>query len=163
MTQIEAGLLMLALMALALGLAYWGWWRRRQRYAHLQGSILRDMPLGEALLRSPALYVATTLQDEPLERVPVGPLAYRAKAELAVHSEGLVVSIPGQHSFVMPTTSGLTAGVATWTIDRVVEPEGLLMVRWTLGDVPVDSYFRVTDRDPAALISTINQVSKGRQ
>lgn len=161
MTQVEAGLLMLALMVLALGLAYWGWSRRRQRYAHLQSSLLFSVPPGEALVHSPALYVATTLHDQPLERVPVGPLAYRARAELEVHHEGLVVSIPGHTPFVMPAAGGLQAGVATWTIDRVVEPGGLLMVRWLLGEVPVDSYFRVVDRDPATIISAINQVSKG--
>ena len=162
MTQLEAGLIMLGAMVLALGLAFWGWRHKRNRYSHLIGSIQTALPSGEALTRVRALYVATTLADEPLERVAIGPLAYRAKAQLSLYREGLVVSIPGENAFLIPAASGVEAGRATWTIDRVVEPGGLVLIRWKLGETSVDSYFRLVDSDMDCLLSMVNGLQKGR-
>lgn len=161
MTQIEAGSLMLALMALALGLAWWGWRRKKAKFSHLTGYLSWEVPSGTPVFASPSLYVATTISGEPLERVAIWPLAYRSKAQLSLFPSGLSVSLPGQPSFLIPRGSNMQAGVATWTIDRVVEPEGLLLVQWTLGPERVDSYFRLVDGDSSRLISMINEGEKG--
>lgn len=163
MTQVEAGSLMLALMALALGLAWWGWRRKQSKFAHLGQYLVFDTPTEQSLFDSAALYVATTLSGQPLERVAVGPLAYRAKATLSLFPSGLSVSIPGQRPFLISQESDIHAGVATWTIDRVVEPEGLVVVQWSLGPETVESYFRLVDGDSSHLISMINGSRKGIQ
>jgi hypothetical protein len=160
-TQEIAGSMMLALMVLALGGAFWGWKRRQARYAGLAADIRRDVPAGAALFQVPALYVATTETDNPLERVAAGPLSYRSRAMLGVHPEGVSVSIPGQAAFLMPSTPGIRAGLATWTIDRVVEPEGLVMVRWHLGGREIDSYFRIVDGSPDDFVSAVGTIGKG--
>lgn len=161
MTQEIAGSMMLALMVLALAGAFWGWKRRQARYAGLAADIRRDMPTGVALLQVPALYVATTETNNPLERVAAGPLSYGSRALLGVHPEGLAVSIPGQAPFLMPSEPTIRAGLATWTIDRAVEPDGLVMVRWHLGGREIDSYFRIVDGSPEDFVSAVGAIGKG--
>lgn len=155
MTQEIAGSMMLALMLVALVAAGWGWYRRVKRYSPLAASLRFEEPSSEPTLHVSALYVATTEADKPLARVAAGPLAYRSKASVAVHPEGVVVKLAGSESILFPRSLALRAGLATWTIDRVVEPGGLLMVRWELGDVEVDSYFRIVDGDVNQVVAAI--------
>jgi len=161
MNQEQAGLIMLALMVLALGLAWWGWRRRLNRYRPLADALIWWEPSADAHWVTPALYVATTEADKPMERVAVGPLAYRSKVTVGVFDRGLSVSFPHGKSLLLPATGELRAGLATWTIDRVVEPDGLVMVRWRLGEKLVDSYFRVVDGDATAMITGIDALAKG--
>jgi hypothetical protein len=160
MTQEIAGSMMIALMLLSLALALWGWRRRVVRYRGEAEALVRDVPTSDAVFAVNALYVATTEAGDPLERVAAGPLSYRAKARLAVHPEGLVVRIPGEDAVVFPA-EGLEAGRATWTIDRVVESDGLAMVRWKLAGRDVDSYFRIVDGDAGMFVDALGRVGKG--
>ena len=160
MTQEIAGSMMMALMVVSLGLALWGWRRRVARYKGEAQALIRDVPASTADFVINALYVATTEAGDPLQRVPAGPLSYRAKARLAVHPEGLVVRIPGEDAVVFPA-EGLEAGRATWTIDRVVESDGLTMVRWRLAGRDVDSYFRIVDGDAGMFVDALGRVGRG--
>jgi hypothetical protein len=160
MTQEIAGSMMIALIAVSLGLALWGWRRRIVRYEGEAAALVRDVPDSAAVFAISALYVATTEAGDPLQRVAAGPLSYRAKARLALHPEGLVVRIPGEDAVVFPV-EGLEAGRATWTIDRVVEADGLAMVRWRLAGRDVDSYFRIVDGNAEAFIDALGRVGRG--
>lgn len=96
--------------------------------------------------------MATTLADQPLERVAVHGLGFRARATAAVHLEGLVLGVQGQERILIATESLRGAGRATWAIDRVVERDGLILIGWMLGDTPVDTYLRVPDPAAAAAL-----------
>jgi hypothetical protein len=49
---------------------------------------------------------------------------------------------------------------ATVTIDRVVEPGGLIRIAWTADeDTVVDSYLRLTTGDPKNLISDLQRLT----
>jgi len=161
MNQEQAGLIMLALMVVSLGLAWWGWRNRQKRYQPHSDALNWWEPTGESSYSCTALYVATTEADSPMERVAAGPLAYRSRVRVGIYPEGLSVEFPGKNAILFPAKTGLEAGEATWTIDRVVEPGGLVMVRWMLGDKSVDSYFRIVDGDQNAVISGINALVKG--
>jgi hypothetical protein len=54
----------------------------------------------------------------------------------------------------------IQAGLATWTIDRAVEPEGLMMVRWQLGEQEVESYFRIVDGDVRVVVDAISSLQE---
>ena len=161
MTQEIAGSMMLALMVLALFGAWWGWQRRTKRYSPLTSALTLHEPTQRPSYETAALYVATTESEDPIQRIPLGPLAFRAKCTISLYPEGLSVQVPGQPAVLIPRADGLQAGLATWTIDRVVEPDGLLMVRWSLGDHVVDSYFRVVDGDAGRIIHDLNTPTKG--
>ena len=158
MTQEFAAVIMIALAGVLLGLAWWGWRNRTQRFRHLEGSLVRAVPTSSSLLDFSGLYVATTVADQPMNRIPVGPLAFRAKAHFSVHPEGVVVSPQGESSVLLDSSGGLKAGKATWAIDRVVEPDGLVMIRWDWGGTGVDSYVRIVESDAATVIRAINSV-----
>ncbi|MDO8337138.1 MAG: hypothetical protein Q7T15_02650 [Microcella sp.] len=137
--------IIVAVVLLALALMLIGWRRRAGRQADIGAPRPVPVAIGEASIRVPVLYVATTRAGAPLDRVAVHGLGFRARGEIAVHPEGAVIAIDGRAPWFVERGDARGVGRATWTIDRVVEEGGLVMLAWTLGEAPVDSYFRVTD------------------
>ena len=142
--------IVLAFLLLLLALMLFGW-RRRQRS---QAGFPRPLPLpddfGPETLSAPAFYVATTVAAEPLNRISVAGLGYRARAAVGIAAQGLRLSIPGQEAIHIPAADILSVEKATWAIDRAVEQDGLILLRWALGEpgtarTEVDSYLRITD------------------
>lgn len=135
-------------------------WRARQRR---QASLVRALPvprdIGDELISLELLYVATTLAGEPMNRVAVSGLGYRARASITVATAGIVLSLAGEPDAFIPRSELRGVERATWTIDRVVETGGLVCVSWMLGDTAVDSYLRVVQPpDPSALIAAIETI-----
>jgi len=158
--QEQAGLIMLAVAAVALGLVAWGWWNRKHKHAHWAQHLVTALPTSIPSSHLEGLYIGTTEESKPLERIAIGPLAFRSKVALAFHPEGIVFDAPGFFPFLIPASSDIEAGLATWTIDRVVEPDGMVMIRWSLGEHRVDSYFRLRDSPPSVLIDAIKQLGE---
>jgi hypothetical protein len=124
-----------------LGSMALSWWARKKRqsgYAQLE-----RMPddLGTTLGEFEGLYLATTPAGEPLNRIAVRGLGFRARTTLIVTTVG-VVFIGDRF---IPATSITGVSRASWTIDRGVEPDGLNVISWTLGEAHIDSYFRLDD------------------
>jgi len=113
--------------------------------------------LGEELARESALYVATTLAEQPLERVVVEGLAYRAKGELRVTRGGVVLDLAGSAPAFIPVADIRGVGLASWAIDKGVGEGGLVFIRWMLGDTAVDSYFR--PEEPERLLDQLTVLS----
>lgn len=142
------------------GLAF-GWRARRRRQSGLPALATPPEGLGTAPFVADGFYVATSRADAPTDRIAVRGLAFRGRAGVAVHPEGVVLGIAGQPDAFIPKASITGVGTATWTIDRVVGTDGLVFVRWTLGDVEVDTNLKVAD--PGALLAalaTLTPVSK---
>ena len=146
------GIVVLVFAGLALG-----WRARRRRQAGLPALATPPVSLGAALASADGFYVATTRAESPTDRIAVRGLGFRARAGVAVHPEGVVLSIAGQPDAFIPTTALDGVGRATWTIDRVVGKDGLVFVRWTFGDVLVDTNLRVTD--PDALVAALESIA----
>ena len=156
-------LIVLAFLALLLALMVLGWRARQRR----QSAIARPLPppesLGEIHGTFDGFYVATTVAGEPLNRIAVRGLGYRARASVTVAASGIILSLRGEPDAFIPTASLREVTRATWTIDRVVENGGLVLVAWTLGDTPVDSYFRLPDPDALLdALALIFPISTGR-
>jgi hypothetical protein len=149
---------MIALAALALLAMLVAWRRRLRRDAGLAA------PLGvpehaEVLDRHEVLYVSTTKHDQPLERLAMSPLAYRARGEVAVTDRGLALCLDGAPTVFLAKERLAGVDRATVTIDRVVEPGGLVRVAWNAADdTLVDSYLRLTDGDPKNFISELQRL-----
>lgn len=163
MTRELAAVLMLALLALLLFLIWRGWNRRTGRYSDLP-----DLPAAESISGAPEtvfalLYVATTEADAPLERIARRPLAFRAKARLGIGPAGIWLDIPGESSVVLESSALLGVGRATWTIDRVVDSDGLIVLRWQWGPRTVDSYFRSVDYPADDIVNAIDQTIAASQ
>ena len=138
-------ILVLGLLALLL-LGMWLAWRARVKR---DSGVSAGEPLPESgvhpIVSTDVLYVATTKAGQPLERLAIRGLAFRARAELAVATEGVVLSVPGQEPIFLPADSIRSSRPATWTIDRVVESDGMIAITWRSGETDADSYVRVID------------------
>jgi hypothetical protein len=142
------GILVLVFAGLALG-----WRARRRRQAALPALAAPPAGLGAASIVDDGFYVATTRAESPTDRIAVRGLGFRARATVAVHPEGVVLGIAGQPDAFIPKAAIDGVGRATWTIDRVVGRDGLVFVRWTLGDLLVDTNLRASD--PDALVTAL--------
>jgi hypothetical protein len=129
-------LLLLALMALG--------WRLRQRR---QGDVAKPQTApaepGPVLDTFEGKYVATTSSGDPLDRIAVHGLGFRGNVTVVVTETGVLLQIPGTNDLWIPATDVLDLRRATWTIDRVVEKDGLHVIEWTLGDRAVETYLRM--------------------
>lgn len=147
MDRVLPTVVILAIVALVfVGLAL-GWRARRRRQADLPALEAPPATLGAPVLESDGFYVATTLADAPTDRVAVHGLGFRARAGITVVPEGVVLALAGRPDAFIPRASIAGVGRATWTIDRVVDRDGLVFVRWALGATLVDSYLRTADPD----------------
>lgn len=156
MSQQLAGAIMIAFAVAVIGLMVWGWSARRRRDAQIEVPI--GEPVGSAIFTANGFYVATTKHDEPLNRIATRPLAYRSRADISVTEAGFALSLPGEKPVFVPASHIVGAGRATWTIDRVVERDGLVLVAWSDGTQILDSYVRLQDDDPVALVAAIDEV-----
>lgn len=134
-------------------------WRRRLRRDSGYTAPLGVPEHAEILSRHEVLYVSTTRHDEPLERLAIRPLAYRARGELSLTDRGVALSLDGAPTVFLPKEKLAGVDRATVTIDRVVEPGGLIRLTWTVAaGVPVDSYLRPTAGTPDSLISELERL-----
>jgi hypothetical protein len=148
--------LITALFAMAVLLVMLLAWRRRLRRDSGLTAPLGVPEHAEVQARHEVLYVSTTRHDEPLERLTISPLAYRARGEIAVTDRGVALCLDGAPTVFLAKDRLKDVGRATVTIDRVVEPGGLVKLVWDVADAhPVDSYLRLTAGDPTTLISEL--------
>lgn len=158
MTREVAGLIMGLVAALILLTMFLAWRRRLRRDAALTA------PLGvpehaEVTGRSEILYVATTKHDEPLERLAISPLTYRARGELVLTDRGVALSLDGAPTVFLASARLLTADRATVAIDRVVERDGLIRLVWRVADgIHVDSYIRLASGGPADILPQLERL-----
>ncbi len=137
-------LIVILIGIMLLGLMVVGWVRRRRRQRDL--APLMPVPaLPAGAIEHRGSYVATTTAGDAYDRIAAGGLGFRGAAVASVHASGVLVRRTGEVDLWIPKVDLLDAGRATWTIDRVVEPDGLTMLRWRLGDREVDTYLRLDD------------------
>ncbi|MCK2021740.1 hypothetical protein KZC52_02280 [Microbacterium sp. kSW2-24] len=134
-------------------------WRRRQRRDSAIVAPLGVPEHAEVASRHEVLYVSTTKHDQPLERLAISPLAYRARGELAITDRGVALCLDGAPTVFLASSRLVDIGRATVTIDRVVEPGGLVRIDWRADDLTVvDSYLRLATGDPQNLISDLRRL-----
>lgn len=147
------------LLALLLLLAMFLAWRRRLRRDAVFAAPLGVPEHAEVIDRHEVLYVSTTKHGQPLERLTMAPLAYRARGEAAVTDRGLALCLDGAPTVFLASSRLVGVDRATVTIDRVVEPGGLVRVSWNIADdTVVDSYLRIADGDPKNFISELQRL-----
>jgi hypothetical protein len=155
-----------ALVTAAGWLMFRSWQRRTVRDEGL-AAYPTPAGLGAPTLEVEALYVATTPEADPLERLAVEGLAFRGSARLELHAEGVLLRIAGERPSFIPADRIAGAGAATYAIDRGVEPEGLVALTWIVDDrsepetpTRVDSYLRCRyPGDSARLIAALDDIA----
>lgn len=127
-----------------IGLAVLGWTLRRRSQRGIPATEPVPADVGALLGEFEGFYVSTTLDGQPLNRVAVRGLGFRARATIAVTEAGVVLALPGNNVFI-PAASIREVTRANYTIDKVVETSGLVLLAWTLGETRLDSYLRVDE------------------
>ncbi len=158
MDKLVPTLVAIAVAALILSLLVFSWRRRAKRDAGLGAGYELPVQAAAAALESDTLYVATTVHDNPLERLVLPDLGFRGRATVTVAPDGVTLAVTGAHPVHIRASALLGIGLATWAIDRVVETDGLVWIAWTTsGGAAVDSYLRVID--PGERTSLIGAVT----
>jgi len=166
LATIIVAVVLLGVLALMLR----SWRRRTARDAALTGGYPTPRVLDRELASAAALYVATTPRDQPLERLAIPGLGFRARGGVSVTPQGVLLELAGSPALFIPAEAVDLVTDATWAIDRAVEPGGLLLLGWRLapGDsaedagtpASVDSYFRFSDpADRTAISAAIHSIA----
>ena len=117
---------------------------------------------GTPIIAAAGQYVATVFADRPLEKVVTGGLGFRGKALLIVTDQAVGVERVGEESFVILGSALIEVTRANATIDRAVEPDGLLSLGWRLGGTEVASQFRIdAEADTAELSVALKNLIQG--
>ena len=168
----DSGWIVGTVIAVALvGVAGWLMlrsWRRRTVRDETLAAYPTPAGLGTPTLEVEALYVATTPEAQPLERLAVEGLAFRGSgAGVALPPRGVGVRGGGVLRRYPPAARRGGPGTATYAIDRGVEPEGLVALTWIVDDrsepeapTRVDSYLRCRyPGDSSRLVAALNDIA----
>jgi hypothetical protein len=139
METYQVGLIALGLFSLFAITALITWRRRMAVQA-----LLLEVPVGieSSFAATNCFYVATNFSERPLERVIAHGLAHRGHARLAVTGSGVEVSRVGEFGFLIPAADLIEVSLGSAVIDRAVEKEGLVVIKWRLGAVELQTHFR---------------------
>ncbi|GAB3009833.1 PH-like domain-containing protein [Saccharothrix stipae] len=148
MTRVLLSLAVLAIFLLCL----YGMWRGWRRRARRQAGVLPEFPrppaeTGATMLETTGVYVGTTIGDDWQDRVAVGDIGHRAEATLKLTETGVLVERTGASALWIPTAQVDGARTARGLAGKVMTADGLLVVRWHLGDRVFDTGFRGDDKD----------------
>ena len=148
MARTIATVITVAVLLGLLGLMLRSWRGRTRRDAALPAGYPLPVDTARELVSAAVLYVATTLRAQPLERLNIPGLGFRARARLTVTDAGVILALAGEEAVFIPASAIAVLEDATVAIDRAVETDGLLLLGWRLpgasGQI-VDSYFRILD------------------
>lgn len=151
MQTYQVGLIGLAVFAVFVVVAFLSWRAKGTR----QEKTLPEPRFVDGLATGMrCLYVTTTFADRPLDRVIAHGLAHRGNAFLENREDGLVIHRTGERSFLIPTIELIDFSRTSAVIDRAVEKDGLVSVRWRLGEAELESHFRFVDPQQRKLIIT---------
>ena len=142
METYQVGLIALGVFGIFAIIALITW---RRRISAQQLGLAAPVAIENSLAGQSCFYVATTFSERPLERVIAHGLAHRGHARLAVIGSGVEVSRVGEFSFLIPRADLIEVSLASVVIDRAVEKEGLVVIKWRLGAVELQTYFRFVD------------------
>lgn len=146
----ERTLLTLALVAV-IAVALFGLWRGWRGRASRQSGIaaLPAVPasLSEDLAEPLAgLYVSTTTSGSWQDRIVAQGLGRRAKAEVRLTAEGVLIDRAGDLPIFLPLGSLVAVDTAPGIAGKVMGmQQGVLVLTWRLGDSVLDSGIRADD------------------
>jgi len=76
------------------------------------------------------MYVSTVYAETPLKRLLAHGMGPRGRATVAVNDDGISVCRQGERSYLIPKAEIKGVGKSSATIDRAVEPGGLVSINW---------------------------------
>lgn len=158
-------LALVALFVLLLLLARWGWRRRGRRQVDLPAPAALGAPTaahdavaggtgdpagaatGTAVPPLPGVYVCTTEAGRPLERIVAHGLGVRSRVFVGRSADGsFSLDREGSPSFTIPAADITEVTTSPGMVGKFVGGDGLLLVRWRLGERELDTGIRLDRR-----------------
>lgn len=160
--RLPAVLLLLGVVMLAWAAMLWGWRRRAGRQSDIPAPTPAPRDPGSARARAEGLYVGSVAAGDWLDRVVPHGLGARASAEVAVHDTGLLLERDGSDPIWVPRADMLAVRRDTGLAGKVTETGGLVVWRWRLGAIELESGLRPRYADDAEpLLRAIESVTQG--
>jgi hypothetical protein len=140
--------LLLVLALLIYGL-YAGWRHRAARQSDLAELPKLPTDLGPDLaLPMTGLYVSTTTAGNWQDRVVARGLGRRAAGAARLSAEGICIERDGESDIFIPVTDLVEVTTAPGIAGKVIgQADGIVVIRWRLGGIDLDSGFRADDPD----------------
>ena len=150
----------LSVFALLAGLAVRAWRKRASDQAAEFTAPLEALEFfGEVLAQAKAFYVATTRGTNHLERINAYGLGARGFAQVLVFSEGLLIVRNGERPLAIERAQLTNVEFSQATIDKAVEPDGLLSVSWYQDSVNLATQLRIVEiSDRKAISGAVKQI-----
>lgn len=118
-----------------IGLVFFGMYRSwRKRSSRGLDFVLPVFSLVELVAYFDVFYVATTEAENVLERVALPGMSYRGYATLGTSTSGVQLTLRSGESLGLPSECIQSVGLSTTVIDKVVERDGLVSIRWSAND-----------------------------
>lgn len=138
---------LIALCVLAVFGLYAGWRHRAARQSHLAEVPSTPADLGPDVVEPlTGMYVSTTTSGNWQDRIVAQGLGRRANGAIRLSAEGVCIERDGESDIFVPAGDLLTVTSAAGVAGKVMGmANGVLIVRWSLGGVSVDSGFRSND------------------
>ncbi|WP_226832051.1 hypothetical protein [Brachybacterium sp. FME24] len=156
MDELGPVLALVALFVLVLILMAWGWRRRGRSQECLPAPSSASLDeLGEESAIGPleAIYVSTVLAQQPLERVVAHSLGQRSAAQVAVGSAGTWHIVrEGVQALTIPADSVDEVTAGPGIAGKFIGGDGILILRWRLGDQLLDTGLRLARREDHDLL-----------
>jgi hypothetical protein len=132
----------LAFVAVFLGVIAWAGasWLKKSKAQDLELATPEYIEFSN--VGTNGFYVATTFADLPLNRVSAHGLGFAGKAFLDVSDRGVRVHRIGERSFRIDSSALIDLRRTSGVIDKVVEKDGLLSLRWKLGATELETHLR---------------------
>ena len=150
MDELGPVLTLAALFALLLGLMAWGWRRRGRRQADLPAPGQAPLDeIGEDIADGPfrAVYVSTVLAHQPLERVVAHGLGHRSTAQVTRGTAGSWhIARDGARDLTVPADALTEVTAGAGMAGKFIGGDGILILRWQLGDQLLDTGLRLAHR-----------------
>ncbi len=156
MDKFFGALIVISLIAIACTLMFVSWQRRRRRDLAIITSGAASASL--RLLEIRCFYVSTTPTEEPLERLAIPGLAFRARATVSISRAGIEVEPRGEFATFIPSEQLVQVRAADATIDRSAGRGSLTAIDWIAANgTNVTSFFRIPSRlERTLFVDTVN-------
>lgn len=129
MNRTTFAILMVLIAVIVLGMMWFAWRSRTRRDA---GASAQNPALSGAVIAefAQASYVSTTPQNSPFERVALPGLRFKGYADLAVHEDGVSISVTGEAPVHLNAAQIRGTSSASGRVGKFVEADGLSVLRW---------------------------------
>lgn len=169
MTRPVAVTIMVVLALVLLAAMWWGWRRRVARTAVGLGEVVHAVsqtasePAAETGTEAPAgvrdvpgVYVTSTSAGDWLDRIGAQGLGARSSVRVDVREDGVLLRRGGAPDVFVPREDLVGVSRARGMAGKFVERDGLVVLRWRLGERELDTGIRTKLRaDRPRLVEAI--------